>query len=129
MLQTAVAVHNVEVHGEHVYAVGFCGLLVHNASECFRVVNEAAYVGAHIGKWANNVEDLDWAGYKFVWGNIDEAESWLSFLKSNGDNESFITKIETLKDITSYQWFRHPPQGIARIVALDDLGIAARLFQ
>ena len=129
MLQTAVAVHNVEVHGEHVYAVGFCGLLVHNASECFRVVNEAEYVGAHIGKWANNVEDLDWAGYKFVWGNIDEAESWLSFLKSNGDNESFITKIETLKDITSYQWFRHPPQGIARIVPLDDLGVAARLFQ
>ena len=129
MLQTAVAVYNVEVHGEHVYAVGFCGLLVHNASECFRVVNEAEYVGAHIGKWANNVEDLDWAGYKFVWGNIDEAESWLSFLKSNGDDESFITKIETLKDITSYQWFRHPPQGIARIVPLDDLGVAARLFQ
>ncbi len=34
LLNVAIPVYNIEVHGEHVYEVGELGILVHNAAEC-----------------------------------------------------------------------------------------------
>jgi hypothetical protein len=121
-------VYNIEVHGEHVYQVGELGLLVHNANECFRVMSNVEYAGARLGKWFDNPNDLDWAGYKWVWNNSDEAASWLRYLENSGEAGGLITRIDTLRDITDYQGFLHPPQGIARLVPLEELGKAIRIF-
>jgi hypothetical protein len=126
LLQTATAVYNVEVHGEHVYEVGILGILVHNANECFRVMDSAEYVGAQLGKWADSADDFK--GFKWAWGSIEEATSWLNFLEESGETGGFITRIDTLQDILKYQEYYHPPQGIARLIPLGDLGKAIRLF-
>ncbi|MFN7843076.1 MAG: polymorphic toxin-type HINT domain-containing protein [Pirellula sp.] len=129
LVRRNVSVYNIEVHGEHVYQVGELGLLVHNPNECFRVMDAAEFAGAKLGKWADNVNDLDWAGYKWVWDNVDDANSWLRFLKNSGEHGGIITKIDTLQDVSKYQSFLHPPQGIARVVPLNELGRAVRIFQ
>jgi len=128
ILNDPTAVYNIEVHGEHVYEVGELGVLVHNANECFRVMSNVEYAGARLGKWFDNPNDLDWAGYKWVWNNSDEAASWLQYLENSGEAGGLITRIDTLRDITDYQGFLHPPQGIARLVPLEELGKAIRIF-
>jgi hypothetical protein len=92
-------------------------------------MSEAEYAGAKLGEWADNLNDLDWAGYKWVWENVDGANSWLRFLKNSGESGGIITKIDILQDISKYQGFQHPPQGIARVIPLEELGKAVRIFR
>jgi hypothetical protein len=118
-------VYNIEVHGEHVYQVGELGVVVHNANECFRVMDAAEFAQARLGRWADGADD--WQGFKWAWGSSEEASKWLDFLRANGETGAIITRIDTLQDISMYQAFDHFPEGIARLIPLEELGKAIRL--
>ncbi len=120
----ACFVYNIEVHGEHVYQVGELGLVVHNANECFRVMDAAEFAQARLGRWADGSDD--WQGFKWAWGSSEEASKWLDFLRANGETGAIITRIDTLQDISMYQAFDHFPEGIARLIPLEELGKAIR---
>ena len=124
ILNHLVPVYNIEVHGQHVYQVGQLGVLVHNANECFRVMDAAEFAGAKLGKWADGADDFK--GFKWVWGSSEEAANWLSFLRKNGEMGGFLTRIDTLQDISKYKAFDHFPEGIARLVPFEELGKAVR---
>jgi hypothetical protein len=87
-------------------------------------MDAAEFTGAKLGKWANGADD--WKGFKWVWGSSDEAANWLNFLKNNGETGGFITRIDTLQDISKYRAFDHFPEGIARLIPLEELGRAVR---
>ncbi len=109
------------------YQVGELGVLVHNAHECFRVMDGAEFAGAKLGKWADGSDD--WKGCKWVWGSRDEALNWLKFLAENGETGGLITRTDTLQDIAKYQAFDHFPQGIARLVPIEELEKAMRILE
>jgi hypothetical protein len=118
-------VYNIEVHGEHVYQVGELGLVVHNATPA-RCAMIAEYgEEAMLGRWADGADD--WQGFKWAWGSSEEASKWLDFLRANGETGAIITRIDTLQDISMYQAFDHFPEGIARLIPLEELGKAIRL--
>jgi len=92
----------------------------------YRVMTNEEWVTAKDGNWTNSdlidpnsVEN----NQKWFWETRASADKWLEKMISYGEDQ-FITKVPTAEPITSYPSFDHPPEGIAHLVPIKDLGPA-----
>ena len=128
-----IGVFNIRVEGNHNYYIlakeeeyGQTCILVHNSEECFgfRVMAEDEYTKAARGVFEDGSlvsGDIDEMGSKWMWDNLESAESWKDFCDANGDIGQIITKVDTLNPMDTYPHFPHDPQGTAYHVPIPEL--------
>lgn len=93
----------------------------------YRVMSPAEYEGASKGQWADGplvADDPFESGKKWLWTSKDDAKSWRDFLTSNNEVGHVIAGVPTVKPLTDYPRFPHPPQGPAVHVPISGLGPA-----
>jgi hypothetical protein len=90
----------------------------------YRVMNSQEYAGASIGKWGDSslvIGDPIESGSKWLWTTEGAAKRWQVFVQQNGD-EGLLTTVTTIKPLSAYPTYAHPPQGTAVHGPIWDLG-------